>query len=219
MLQRDVGRASPCSAGSICATRRPRPSESARPVALETARRIEPGAGGKRQTVSDKLSFMARRHQYETETVWTGDRGRGTADYRAYDRRYDTTSPDRPPIRGSSDPAFRGDPERWNPELLLVAALSQCHLLWYLHCCAVNDVSVTGYSDTAVGVMVETPDGGRFEEVVLRPVVTVAGAEMVDRAEAMHREASQRCFIASSMNFPVRHEPRVLVAEAPTAAV
>jgi organic hydroperoxide reductase OsmC/OhrA len=170
--------------------------------------------------MSDKLTRMARPHRYETETVWTGDRGDGTADYRAYDRLYETTSTGRPPIHGSSDPAFRGDRSRWNPELLLVAALSECHLLWYLHLCAVNAVVVTDYRDSATGTMLETPGGGgRFEEVVLRPVVTVAGQGAIERAEALHHEASRRCFIASSVNFPVRHEPRVLVAEPPTGAL
>ena len=155
---------------------------------------------------------MANEHHYEVQTTWRGDRGRGTADYRAYDRSYDTTAPDRPVIAGSSDPAFRGDKERWNPELLLVAALSQCHLLWYLHRCAVGGVTVTDYVDTAHGVMVESPDGGgHFTEVVLRPAVTVEASEMVARAEELHEEASQLCFIASSVRFPVRHEPRVVV--------
>ena len=163
---------------------------------------------------------MPRRHRYELSSVWTGDRGRGTADYRAYDRRYDTDSPGRPTIAGSSDPAFRGDAQRWNPELLLVAALSQCHLLSYLHRCAVGGVTVTGYADTAVGTMVEdADDGGRFEEVVLRPVVTVADASMVERAAQLHYEASKRCFIASSVNFPVRHEPRIVVGNEPRTAV
>jgi organic hydroperoxide reductase OsmC/OhrA len=156
---------------------------------------------------------MARRHEYETETTWTGDRGQGTASFRAYDRHYETTAPGRPAIAGSSDPAFRGDPERWNPELLLVAALSQCHLLSFLHRCAVNDVVVTGYRDRAAGVMAENADGGgRFEEVVLRPVVTVADAAMADRTEALHGEAAALCFIAASVNFPVRHEPQTRVA-------
>jgi organic hydroperoxide reductase OsmC/OhrA len=155
---------------------------------------------------------MARRHTYETHSIWKGDRGQGTADYRAYDRIFDTTAPGRPPVQGSSDPAFRGNDDRWNPELLLVAALSQCHMLSYLHRCAVGGVVVTGYEDTAEGVMVETPDGGgHFEDVVLRPVVTVAAADMVERAHALHAEASAVCFIASSVNFPVRHEARIVV--------
>jgi organic hydroperoxide reductase OsmC/OhrA len=155
---------------------------------------------------------MPRTHKYETRSVWTGDRGQGTADYRGYDRTYDTTTAGRPAIAGSSDPAFRGDQDRWNPELLLVAALSQCHMLSYLHRCAAGGVVVTGYEDTAEGVMVETPDGGgHFEDVVLRPLVTVASAEMVERAQALHEAAAALCFIASSVNFPVRHEPRAVV--------
>lgn len=159
---------------------------------------------------------MPRRHQYETTTAWTGDRGEGTATYRAYDRAHETTAAGRPPLPGSSDPAFRGDPERWNPELLLVAALSQCHMLWYLQLCATSGIVVTGYVDAACGSMVETAGGGgHFEAVVLRPVVTVAAAEMVERAEALHAKASELCFIAASVNFPVHHEPEIRVGEAP----
>jgi organic hydroperoxide reductase OsmC/OhrA len=154
---------------------------------------------------------MTAKHAYETRTTWTGDRGQGTADYRGYDRTHDTMAPGRPAIPSSSDPAFRGDSDRWNPELLLVAALSQCHMLSYLHRCALSGVVVTGYEDTAEGVMVETADGGgHFEEVVLRPVVTVAEPGMVERAQSLHHDAAARCFIAASVNFPVRHEPRAL---------
>jgi organic hydroperoxide reductase OsmC/OhrA len=162
---------------------------------------------------------MSRAHRYEISCVWTGDRGEGTINYRAYDRLYNTASQGRATIPGSSDPAFRGDPELWNPELLLVAALSQCHLLSYLHRCAVSGVTVVGYSDRAEGVMVEdADDGGYFQEAVLRPVVTVADESMVEAAEHLHAEASARCFIASSVNFPVRHEPRIVVATDATAA-
>jgi organic hydroperoxide reductase OsmC/OhrA len=156
---------------------------------------------------------MERRHDYEVSTVWTGNRGQGTANYRAYDRSHESSTPGRPPISASSDPAFRGDADRWNPELLLVAALSQCHLLSYLHLCAVGGVVVVDYRDRAAGTMAETEAGGHFVEVVLRPVVTVESAAMVEGAERLHEEASERCFIASSVNFPVRHEPRTLVAD------
>lgn len=155
---------------------------------------------------------LAGRHTYDTVTTWTGNTGDGTASYRGYERSFDTSADGRPTIAGSSDPAFRGDPQRWNPELLLLAALSECHLLVYLHLCVDNAVVVTDYRDAASGVMVETPDGGHFEEVVLRPAVTVATADMVDAAEALHAEASRRCFIASSVNFPVHHEPRTVAA-------
>ena len=111
---------------------------------------------------------------------------------------------------GSSDPAFRGDPARWNPEQLLTAALSQCHMLWYLHLCAVDGVVVTGYRDDAVGTMTEDADGsGRFTEVVLRPQVTVRSPDMIGEAARVHRDAHEMCFIARSVNFPVRHQPAV----------
>ncbi len=110
---------------------------------------------------------------------------------------------------------FHGDKTRWNPELELVAALSQCHMLSYLHVCATAGVVVTGYEDAPYGLMAETEDGGgHFTEVVLRPRVTVASAGMAEQAEKLHEEASEKCFIASSVNFPVRHEPSVTVASA-----
>jgi organic hydroperoxide reductase OsmC/OhrA len=154
-----------------------------------------------------------RTHRYELSVEWTGDRGEGTASYRAYSRDHEVLAEGRPAILGSSDPAFRGDPARWNPEQLLVAALSQCHLLFYLHVCAVSAVVVVAYEDHPEGVMAETEDGGgRFTEVTLRPVVTVADASMSERARALHGRAVELCFIASSVNFAVRHEPQVRVA-------
>jgi organic hydroperoxide reductase OsmC/OhrA len=115
-----------------------------------------------------------------------------------------------PAIPGTSDPAFRGDPARWNPEQLLVASLSQCHMLAYLHQCAVSGVVVAAYEDHPEGLMTETEDGrGRFTEVTLRPVVTVADASMTDAALDLHGRAHDLCFIASSVGFPVRHEPQI----------
>jgi organic hydroperoxide reductase OsmC/OhrA len=153
---------------------------------------------------------MERRHQYETVVTWTGNRGTGTSGYRDYGREHVVQAEGPLPIEASSDPAFRGDHGRWNPELLLVAALSECHLLWYLHLCAEAGIVVTGYTDRPVGVMTDTGDSGRFTEVVLRPEVRVADAGMIDRAVALHDGAHRACFIANSVNFPVRHDPVVV---------
>lgn len=150
---------------------------------------------------------MPHTHTYAITTTWTGNRGEGTASYRAYGRDHDLAAEGRPVLQASSDPAFRGDASRWNPELLLVAALSDCHLLAYLHLCAVNGIVVTGYRDEATGAMEQTGDGGRFTEVVLRPVVTVADESMIDTANALHHQAHENCFIANSVSFPVRTEP------------
>jgi organic hydroperoxide reductase OsmC/OhrA len=153
---------------------------------------------------------MTREHGYEVTVRWTGNTGLGTSGYRGYDRGHDVVAAGKPAIAGSADPAFRGDPARWNPEELLVVALSQCHMLSYLALCALGDVTVTGYEDTARGVMRESAGtGGRFTEVTLNPVVTVADESMVERAVELHAEAHRSCFIANSVNFPVGHTPTV----------
>lgn len=153
---------------------------------------------------------MGRLHSYAVRVNWTGNQGTGTSGYRDYSRDHDVSADGPPAIAGSSDPAFRGDRARWNPELELVAALSQCHMLWYLHLCAVAGVTVLDYADQASGTMEESADGGgRFTEVTLRPRITVATADMVEPARHLHAEASAKCFIANSVNFPVRHEPLV----------
>jgi organic hydroperoxide reductase OsmC/OhrA len=158
---------------------------------------------------------VRRTHRYDLTMTWTGNRGTGTSGYRDYGRDHEVGAEGRPSIEGSADPVFRGDKTRWNPELELVAALSQCHLLSYLHVCVTAGVVVTAYEDAPYGVMAETEDGGgHFTEIVLRPRVTVAEAGMAERAEKLHEEASEKCFIASSVNFPVRHEPSVTAASA-----
>jgi organic hydroperoxide reductase OsmC/OhrA len=153
---------------------------------------------------------IERTHHYRTEVTWTGNRGHGTSSYRAYERAHEVRNLGKPTILGSSDPVFRGDPARWNPEELLVAALSQCHMLWYLHLAADAGVVVVAYADSAEGTMTED-GGGRFTEVMLRPVVTVASPEMAERAAELHRRAHELCFIASSVNFPVRQQPTTTV--------
>lgn len=159
---------------------------------------------------------MRRTHSYEVTVTWTGNCGTGTSGYRSYGRDHDIAADGRPVIAASAEPLFRGDPARWNPELELTAALSQCHMLWYLHLCAAAGVIVTSYSDDAKGTMSEDDDGGgRFTEVVLRPRVTVASPGMAGAAARLHKEAHARCFIANSVNFPVRHEPLITASPSP----
>ncbi len=149
-----------------------------------------------------------KRHGYGVRIVWTGNRGVGTRDYRAYGREHTITAADKPDIPGSSDPAFRGDAGRWNPEALMVASLSTCHQLWYLHLCSDAGVTIEAYEDEAEGVMVEDADGaGRFVGVTLRPKIRLAPGADVARAAALHPLAHEKCFIANSVNFPVAIEP------------
>jgi organic hydroperoxide reductase OsmC/OhrA len=158
-----------------------------------------------------------REHRYTLTVRWTGNRGQGTRDYKAYGREHEISSaqPGRPMIPGSSDPAFRGDPARWNPEELLVASVSACHKLWYLHLCAVAGVVVTDYVDHAEGVMAEGGDrGGRFTSITLRPEIAVTRAADLAKAEAQHAGAHAKCFIANSINVPVKVEARIRAPDA-----
>lgn len=154
-----------------------------------------------------------KHHYYNATLTWTGNRGSGTSEYRAYERSHAIDIKGKPTIEGTSDSAFRGDPTKHTPEDMLVSSLSSCHMLWYLHLCAVNGVIVTDYVDHATGVMEENTDGsGQFIGVALNPVVTVASADMAERALALHHDATRKCFIARSVNFDVYHKPQILVA-------
>ncbi|WP_436532233.1 OsmC family protein [Actinoplanes sp. HUAS TT8] len=151
---------------------------------------------------------MSKTHRYEVSVTWTGNTGTGTSGYRDYARDHDVVAAGKAPIAGSADPTFRGDPSRWNPEELLLTALSQCHMLSFLHVCVTAKVVVTDYSDTPYGTMTTTADGGgAFDEVVLRPRVTLADPGQAGLLADLHEHAHKLCFIANSVNFPVRHEP------------
>lgn len=152
--------------------------------------------------------MAAKQHTYRVTVEWTGNRGLGTRGYAGYGRDHSISSGSKPPIAGSSDPAFRGDEARWNPEELLLASISACHKLWYLHLCATAGISVLSYRDEAEGTMAEDPNGaGRFVGAVLRPRIVIKGGDDAVKASHLHDEAHEYCFIANSVNFPVTCEP------------
>ncbi len=140
---------------------------------------------------------MTKKHTYKTQLSWTGNTGEGTKSYMKYERLYEIRGKGKPTLEGSSDPSFRGDPTKYNPEEMLLMSLSSCHMLWYLHLCSVNKIVVEDYNDSAEGLMNENPDGsGAFKEVTLKPEVTISSGDL-SRAEDLHHDANQRCFIAS----------------------
>ena len=150
-----------------------------------------------------------KQHEYSIVTAWTGNAGTGTSSYAGYRRDHEMRREGkRAAIEGSSDPAFRGDASRYNPEELLIASLSACHMLWYLHLCAVSGIVVTAYQDDARGTLALEPDGsGRMARVTLRPTVTIEDASKAQKAIELHHAAHEKCFIAASVNFPVECEP------------
>lgn len=147
-----------------------------------------------------------KEHFYKLSVKWTGNKGEGTTNYRAYTRDHTISSPDKSEIFASADPAFLGDKGKYNPEEFLLAALSTCHMLWFLHLCADRGVIVVDYIDEPVATMYElTGGGGHFKDATLNPLVTVTDGSMTDKLDAIHEQANKKCFIANSMNFPVKH--------------
>jgi len=151
-----------------------------------------------------------KQHHYKATIEWTGNTGTGTDHYKNYKRSHRIVIDGKADIEGSSDPAFLGDSTKHNPEDLLLASLSSCHMLWYLHFCSVHKIIVEEYVDYATGIMVEEESGkGYFKEVTLSPSVRVKDSAMIDLAIELHKKASEYCFIANSVNFPVLHHPKI----------
>ena len=150
-----------------------------------------------------------KEHRYKTKMEWKGNTGEGTKTYLSYSRNHEISIPGKETILGSSDPSFRGDASRYNPEELLVSAISSCHMLWYLHLCSVNGIVVTSYEDYAEGIMLEEKNGaGQFKEVVLQPMIHIKAGD-ASLARGLHTQAHEFCFIARSLNFQVRCEPTI----------
>lgn len=160
---------------------------------------------------------MGGLHSFNVSVTWTGAGAEGTTSYTSYSRDHEVVIEGKPPLLGSADTAFRGDASRYSPEDLFVAALSQCHMLWALHMAARAGVVVVGYSDRATGTMrVESAGAGQFIEVTLHPQLTVLGDVEDSVVAKIHQDAHAHCFIARSVNFPVRHAPLVTEVAQPS---
>jgi len=154
-----------------------------------------------------------KTHQYKLLNTWTGNFGLGTKDYKRYERSYTISVPGKPDLEGTSDPAFRGDKEKYNPEELFLASISGCHMLWYLHLCSVSGINILNYKDQATGIMQVSNDGsGAFTEVILYPTVIIADISMTEKANLLHAKANKMCFIANSCNFPIRHQAKTEIS-------
>lgn len=151
---------------------------------------------------------MAKEHHYKTKVVWTGNKGEGTINYKAYERSHTISIEHKPDILGSSDAPFLGDITKHNPEDMFLSSLSVCHMLWFLHFCADNNIIVTAYTDNATGTMLQTDTGGGyFTSVTLHPIVIITDKRKIDLANSLHAEANKKCFIANSCNFKIKHQP------------
>jgi organic hydroperoxide reductase OsmC/OhrA len=156
---------------------------------------------------------MSKSHVYDLKLTWTGAAKGPTDNYATFSREYRIELAGKPPIIGTADPAYRGDPALINPEDMLLSALSACHMLSYLAVCALGKIKVVAYEDAATGTLAEIePQRSAFTEVVLRPRVVIAAGSDIAKAKALHDQAHKICFIANSVNFPVKHAPEITVA-------
>ena len=155
-----------------------------------------------------------KKHNYKAKVEWTGNEGKGTLNYKSYNRNHTiSTSGKYDSIYGSSDPNFLGDETKYNPENLFLSSLSACHMLWYLHLCSLHNIIVTEYTDIATGIMEETENGsGKFTEVTLNPIVKITNSTSIQKANKLHAEANKMCFIANSCNFKIEHNPNTTAA-------
>ncbi|MDT3403163.1 OsmC family protein [Mucilaginibacter terrae] len=150
---------------------------------------------------------MAKQHNYSSTLTWTGNTGEGTVSYRSYERSYTISIENKAIIEGSSDPNFRGDRTKHNPEEMLLMSLSSCHMLWFLHFCSEAGVNVVAYTDVTSALMVEEANGsGYFTEATLKPHVVVSNESMLAQLDELHHKANKYCFIANSVKFPIKHE-------------
>ena len=157
---------------------------------------------------------MKKQHNYSTTIKWTGNKGTGTSKYNDFERSYTISVACKKDIFGSSDPAFRGDKTKHNPEELLITSLASCHMLWYLHLCSINNITVVDYLDVATGTMIENSDGSGFiSKVILNPIVIVTEVTMIQTAIKLHNKANKLCYIANSVNFKVCHNPKCFIKQ------
>ena len=155
---------------------------------------------------------MNTQHNYKSAVKWTGNQGSGTSNYKEFERSYTIKVENKAVIHGSSDPEFRGDRTKHNPEELLLAAVSSCHMLWYLHLCSEAKIVVVDYLDNATAVLDETENGnGKFSSITLNPIVTVTEKSMIEHATELHKKANEFCFVSNSLNFKVEHLPVINV--------
>lgn len=155
---------------------------------------------------------MNTQHNYKLAVKWTGNQGSGTSNYKEFERSYAIQIENKAVIHGSSDPEFRGDRTKHNPEELLLAAVSSCHMLWYLHLCSEAKIVVVDYIDNATAILQETENGnGKFTSITLNPIVTVTEKAMIEQATKLHKKANEFCFVSNSLNFKVDHQPVINV--------
>ena len=144
------------------------------------------------------------KHLFKAEAKWTSKQEDSTK--RFYIKSHTILIDGKLVLHVSAAKAFKGDPELYNPEDLLLSSLVSCHMMSYLYVCSQNGIEVLEYSDNAEATLETYADGsGRFVTVTLNPKATIANPDKIQMALDLHQKANQLCFIANSCNFPILH--------------
>jgi organic hydroperoxide reductase OsmC/OhrA len=146
------------------------------------------------------------KHLFKAELNWTSNKKQEEITSKFYSKSHQIKIEGKPILDVSAAKAFKGDPELYNPEDLLLSSLVSCHMMSYLYVCFQNGIEVLEYSDNAEATLEVLPNGsGRFTEVRLNPKVKISNPDKIELALNLHFKANQLCFIANSCNFPVLH--------------
>ena len=133
--------------------------------------------------------------------------------YKEYSRFYLVRSEGKADFMATAAPEYFGSKYHYNPEDMLVVALSACHMLTYLAFAANSKIEVLSYEDDASGTLAEEGKVVKFKEVILRPKIKITAASDKNKAAELHDKAHHGCFIANSVNFAVKVEPVFEVGE------
>jgi organic hydroperoxide reductase OsmC/OhrA len=132
--------------------------------------------------------------------------------YNEYSREYTIHAEGKPELIGTAAPEYKGSHEHYNPEDMLIASLSACHMLSYLALAANSKIQVLSYQDQAEGSLIKDGMSMKFNEVILKPHVVISQDSDQEKALSLHDKAHHICFIANSVNFSVLIQPQIAIA-------
>lgn len=154
-----------------------------------------------------------KKHDFQCKIDWCGNLGTGTSAYHEYSRDHLLNQDHKySSIQCSSDPIFRGDKTKYNPEEFFIASVASCHMLWYLHLCADRGVVVIDYQDEVSAELILNEDGsGKINNIVLKPQIKITNAKDIELAQSLHHEAHRFCFIAASVNCNIEIRSNIFI--------
>ncbi|MGV0996986.1 OsmC family protein [Empedobacter falsenii] len=148
-------------------------------------------------------------HLFKVALNWIKKESKMDSSTRIYTKSHHISIEGKPDLEVSAAKAFKGDPNLYNPEDLLLSSLTSCHMMSYLYCCAQHKIEVISYQDHSEATLQVNPDGsGKIVKVDLFPDIIISDSSQIELALSLHKKANELCFIANSCNFPVYHHAK-----------